>query len=146
MRITHIANITDVVSNNFDNDYDGISYLQIEVADSKSQNLIDFFPLFYWYLEDAYNSNLRLDYEVPDDTVASLQHNFDFAQKKETTNFVKDTHRKFDHIGNQTLKKVTMSKVLVHCQMGRSRSVTLVVMYLLYKQLVDVCSDFEFDH
>ena len=29
MRISHIANITDVVSNNFDNDIDGISYIQI---------------------------------------------------------------------------------------------------------------------
>ena len=29
--------------------------------------------------------------------------------------------------------------------MGRSRSATMVIFYLLYKQLVDVCSDFEFD-
>lgn len=84
MRISHIANITDTVSNGFDNDYYGISYLQIEVTDLDNVRLIDFFPQFYWYLEDAYNSNLRLDYDVPDETVSFKVHNFDFVNKKET--------------------------------------------------------------
>lgn len=38
-----------------------------------------------------------------------------------------------------------MNKVLVHCQMGRSRSATMVAMYLLYKHLVDVCGEEEID-
>jgi atypical dual specificity phosphatase len=32
-------------------------------------------------------------------------------------------------------------KVLVHCQMGRSRSASLVIMYILYKMMVDHPND-----
>ena len=66
MRITHVANITNCVSNEFDNDENNVSYCQIEVEDNANEDLTDYFPQFYWFLEDAYNSNLRLDYEVPD--------------------------------------------------------------------------------
>jgi len=36
------------------------------VTDREHEEIIDYFPDFYWFLEDAYNSNLRLDYDVPD--------------------------------------------------------------------------------
>jgi predicted protein tyrosine phosphatase len=72
-------------------------------------------------------------------------HKYDFKNKKENVSYQKDVHKTFDKIANQTLLKVTMNKVLVHCQMGRSRSATMVIMYLLYKQLVDVCDDFDCD-
>lgn len=55
LRITHIANITNCVQNEFDNDEFGINYLQIEVDDKPGEDLIDYFPEFYWYLEDAYS-------------------------------------------------------------------------------------------
>lgn len=96
-------------------------------------------------MEDAYSSNLRLDYDVPDETVALKVHSYDFKLKHETQSYKKEIDKKFDHIGNETVKRVTMNKVLVHCQMGRSRSATMVIFYLLYKQLVDVCSDYDFD-
>lgn len=89
-------------------------------------------------MEDAFNSNLRLDYEVPD-TVDSLKmHNFNFKDKKSESSYVKEIDRDFDLIANETVKKVTMNKILVHCQMGRSRSATMVIMYIMFKHLVDV--------
>ena len=45
MRITHIANITDVVPNSFDDDDEkDITYLQIEAEDRSHEQLIDYFP------------------------------------------------------------------------------------------------------
>ena len=137
LRITHIANITDCVENAFDNDEHDISYLQIEAEDVKGESIIDYFPQFYWFLEDAYNSNLRLDYDVPDQVVSLKQHTFNFKTKTEKSEYTKEAEEKYDVIANTTLRKVTMNKVLVHCQMGRSRSATMVAMYIYYKQMVD---------
>lgn len=72
MRISHIVNVTDSVLCGFDSDKYGVSYLQIEVTDTKDTCMINYFPQFYWFLEDAYNSNLRLDYDVPDETIALM--------------------------------------------------------------------------
>lgn len=68
MRITHIANITNCVNNEFDTNEHGVSYLHIEVEDKPGECMIEYFPQFYWFLEDAYNSNIRLEYDMPDRT------------------------------------------------------------------------------
>lgn len=141
MRISHIANITDCVANEFDHDEYDVSYCQIEVEDRPGEDLIDYFPQFYWFLEDAFNSNLRLDYELPDKHSLLLQHNFNFKEKKATKSFTKDVYQMYDSIGTNTVRKVTMNKVLVHCQMGRSRSASMVIMYLLYKNNIDIKQD-----
>lgn len=147
MRISHIVNVTDCVVNGFDSDKYGVSYLQIEVPDSKDIIMIDYFPQFYWFLEDAYNSNLRLEYDVPDETIALRQHTYNFKSKTEVSAiYTKEYCEKYDTIANLTVKKVTMNKVLIHCQMGRSRSATMVCFYLLYKQLTDICVDDDITH
>lgn len=70
-----------------------------------------------------------------------MQHKINFKEQKSEISYTKDFGEMFDVIAQKTITKVTMSKVLVHCQMGRSRSATLVIMYLLYKNLVDVKHD-----
>jgi len=115
MRITHVANITDCVQNPFDNDKSGISYCQIEVEDTVGEDLSDYFPQFYWFLEDAFSSNLRLDYDVPDTVEGLKKYNYDFKEKKVTKDFDREIDKEFELIANETVKKVTMNKVLVHC-------------------------------
>ena len=101
MRITHIANITDVVPNSFDDDDEkDITYLQIEAEDRSHEQLIDYFPQFFWFLEDAYNSNLRLDYDVPDQTVTLKKYKFNFKDKTVSSEFIKEIDKKFEHICN----------------------------------------------
>lgn len=147
MRITHIANITDVVPRAFeqedatDSKQQKIQYLQIVVCDKDDVNIIDYFPDFYWFLEDAYNTNLHEHYEqMQDDVTICLQvHKVNFEKKTCNQQYKTQLHEKFDHIANRTVKRISHNKVLVHCQMGRSRSATLVIMYMLYKTLVDHC-------
>jgi len=52
------------------------------VEDTANEDLTDYFPQFYWFLEDAFNSNLRLDYDVPDTVEGVKKHAFDFKEKK----------------------------------------------------------------
>ena len=89
MRISHIVNVTDCCENAFDNDDENINYCTIKVTDTTDEYLINYFPQFYCFLEDAYNSNLRLDYDVPDETVALKVHAYDFKQKHETQSYKK---------------------------------------------------------
>jgi len=102
-------------------------------------NIIDYFPDFYWFLEDAFTTNLHAHYsEMQDDiTIGLKSHDVDFEKKICNTSYKHALHEKFDHIANKTVKRISHNKVLVHCQMGRSRSATLVIMYMLYKTLVD---------
>ena len=44
LRITHVANITNSVANEFDTDEHGINYLHIEIDDRANESIIDFFP------------------------------------------------------------------------------------------------------
>ena len=83
MRITHIANITDVVPRVFEDSDDDVSprlsqhvnYLQIVVCDRDNVSIIDYFPDFYWFLEDAYRTNLHDHWEeMPDDVTIGLKN------------------------------------------------------------------------
>ena len=83
MKITHIANITNCVPRAFEAEnnasvQDGrtssmvstdtnkkkrkplrINYLQVVVCDREDVSLIDYFPDFYWFLENAYSTNMH---------------------------------------------------------------------------------------
>lgn len=53
LKITHIANITDVIPNAFEGPK--FKYLQISINDLPGVQITDNFPQFYWFLEEAYN-------------------------------------------------------------------------------------------
>jgi hypothetical protein len=148
MRITHIANITDVVPRCFEDSDETsprlkhkVNYLQIVVCDRDHVEIIDYFPDFYWFLEEAFTTNLHEHWEeMEDDITTGLKHHtINFEKKTHESKYKTELQEKFDHIANKTVKRISHNKVLVHCQMGRSRSATLVIMYMLYKTLVDRC-------
>ena len=62
MQLTHIVNITDCVPRYFEK-AGTINYLQIVICDRNEVNIIEYFPIFYWFLEDAFNQNLKLKQE-----------------------------------------------------------------------------------
>ena len=104
MRITHIANITNVVPNTFDDDEEkDITYLQIEAEDIVGESIIDYFPEFYWFLEDTYNSNLRLDYELPDHNISLKKYQFNFKNKTVKSEFIKPIEEKYEHMCNNVV-------------------------------------------
>lgn len=72
-----------------------------------------------------------------DVTIGLKHHTINFEKKTHESNYKTPLLEKFDHISNRTVRRISHNKVLVHCQMGRSRSATLVIMYMLYKTLVD---------
>ena len=77
---------------------------------------------------------------MEDDITTGLKHHtINFEKKTHESKYKTELQEKFDHIANKTVKRISHNKVLVHCQMGRSRSATLVIMYMLYKTLVDRC-------
>ena len=72
-------------------------------------------------------------------------NDFDFKEKTNKTSYQKKNHEVFDTINQTTIKSNTKHKVLIHCQMGRSRSATLVIMYILYKHLVENVANLDVD-
>lgn len=142
-----------------------INYLQVVVCDREEVSLIDYFPDFYWFLENTFNANIHSHSQgndqphghihnhhshnhlhLPKEDVKHLEvYKVDIEKKTNEKSLKQPVHEKFDHISQTTIKSESKNRVLVHCQMGRSRSATLVIMYIIYKQLVECC-DMEFNY
>ena len=60
LKITHIANITDVIPNAFEGPK--IKYLKVSISDLPDVQIIDNFPDFFWFLEEAYDFNQNSDF------------------------------------------------------------------------------------
>lgn len=90
-----------------------IEYLQIVMADREEESIIDHFPDFYCFLEDAFNSNFRS--EKPDKIKGMNIHAINFDQKTCDIQWKTPIHEKFNHIANTTVSCLTKNKVLVHC-------------------------------
>jgi hypothetical protein len=104
LKITHIANITDCVPRMFEDvDYmnQKIEYLQIVVADRENESIIDHFPDFYCFLEEAFNSNFRS--EMPDRIKGMTHHHLEFEKKKSEIKWKSPIHEQFNIIANSTV-------------------------------------------
>jgi hypothetical protein len=108
MRLTHIANITDCVPRCFEEEDEmypkdqKVNYLQIVVCDRDNVSIIDYFPNFYWFLEDAYRTNLHEHWEDMEDdvTIGMKNYKVNFETKTCETSYKTKDHEKFDHIAN----------------------------------------------
>ena len=87
-------------------------------------------------MENAFASNKCLALNIKQQCNLQIL-TVNYETHKHQTTWKVPIHEKFYQIDNQTVKTPTKNKVLVHCQMGRSRSAIMVIMYLLYKQVVD---------
>lgn len=153
--ITHILNVTDVIPNYFENNEKlNIKYENIFIEDTEDAPIHNYFRRAFDFIDNALfkNENNSAVNSNEDDTYEAFCPN-DFSFGDTATHVLKldlvnstinlwheDDTKKLaydaDTEVNRLRKIHTQNKVLVHCAMGKSRSATIITMYLMKKFLL----------
>lgn len=156
--ITHILNVTEWIPNKFEDSKEiQIIYQKINIEDKDDVPIQLSFSLAYGFIESAIspkkqqkNRLNRVDFDIlqmfPDvKKVSTIQIpagaktntiNFDLGSKcaNDEPDIQKDATYEIDMLMEKNLlASNNQHRVLVHCAMGRSRSATMVIMYLMKK-------------
>mmetsp|Transcript_19249 Transcript_19249/g.29521 ORF Transcript_19249/g.29521 Transcript_19249/m.29521 type:complete len:220 (-) Transcript_19249:72-731(-) len=148
LRINRVVNVTDTIENVFEKD--NIRYLKIEIDDREGVDIIEEFEKFYKFISrKASDENPRpRDQTVADkDRIVWQERTIDFDFKKKKIvkiGFKDEKQQELDDIENKAKRKNLHRKIFVHCQMGRSRSCSLVTMYIMYKFKMSADDAFNF--
>lgn len=160
--ITHILNVTHNIPNTFEESKNlRITYKRISIEDSADVPIELSFNLAYEFIESAFckkkSGKTRLV-----STQFDLLQNFQDSRKKSmilvsgaamTNDIILDLNSKtVENVENRVKDQIyeidttttynmqnsnNQNRVLVHCAMGRSRSATMVIMYLMRKFEID---------
>lgn len=156
--ITHILNVTNNVENMFEEDkHMKITYERINIEDSEDVPIHHSFSLAYDFIEKAlatkktakqrcYQTNFDMVQYFKDAKKASktlvssaiktndIIVNLSKGSIENVNDYVKDKMYQIDQKSESKLQNShNQNRVLVHCAMGRSRSVTMVIIYLMIK-------------
>ena len=156
--ITHILNVTNDVENKFEEDkYMKMAYEKINIEDSEDVPIHHSFSLAYDFIDKAiaptktakqrcYQTNFDMVQYFKDAKKASktlvssaiktndIIVDLSSGTVENTRDSVRDKIYQIDQQCETKLQNShNQNRVLVHCAMGRSRSATMVIMYLMIK-------------
>ena len=156
--ITHVLNVTDWIPNKFeDSKTININYHCINIEDSADVPIHHSFSLAYDFIDKALKPSkqaktrlYQTDFEVVQNfkdakktskalvSSAAKTNNLTLDLANMTTSNVRDSTRDkmydLDKLCENTIQQSNnQNRVLVHCAMGRSRSATMIIMYLMMK-------------
>ena len=160
--ITHILNVTHNIPNTFEESKNlMITYKRISIEDSADVPIELSFNLAYDFIESAF-SKKKVGKTKLLSTQFDLLQNFQDSRKKSmimvsgaamTNDLILDLNSKSsENVENRVKDRIydidtvttynmqnsnNQNRVLVHCAMGRSRSATMVIMYLMRKFQID---------
>lgn len=141
--ITHILNVTDNVPNYFEDTYLGLKYFNIDIEDVEDAPIEKFFKIAYNFINRALcgEDEKTDEFEESCDIEEHYSDEFDTQTLKldpgvKTIDLWENCEVKrnisFIDLSIETLhKKNPKSRILVHCAMGKSRSATIVTMYIM---------------
>ncbi|CAI2369367.1 unnamed protein product [Moneuplotes crassus] len=141
--ITHILNVSDNVPNYFEENYLGLKYSNIEIDDVEDAPIEDYFEKAY----NIINKVLTGEDEKSEDSDKCCYKEEHYSDEFDTQTLkldltsktidlwenceIKRTISSIDLSIEDAHKKNPNSRILVHCAMGRSRSPTIVIMYIM---------------
>lgn len=150
--ITHILNVSDSVPNYFEENYLGLKYYNIDVEDVENAPIEKYFEYAYKVICEALYGEDEKAAEKDDltDLEECYSDEFDTQTLKLDSSSktidlwenceVKRTISFVDKSIDTVHKKNSKSRILVHCAMGKSRSATIVTMFIMkrFKLPLDV--------
>ena len=133
LKITHVINCTKTEKNFFEancNILGGytkwIKYMRVSVDDKNSESISDYFDKAFNFIENALNCSNK-DIDTKESDKKSCQDDGDDENNdNESKNDEKEDEKNINDENRE-------SKVFVHCQMGVSRSSTIVISYMMRK-------------
>jgi rhodanese-related sulfurtransferase len=150
--ITHILNVSDNIPNHFEEDpHVKINYGNIDVVDVETARIDEHFEYAFNFIEQALNPETQEgpDQDMEGDLPTPSQGRgymgeFDTQTLKldlanlEISEWTKDEQKcsevQCDYaIAQIHARSAKRTKILVHCAMGKSRSATMVTMYIMKK-------------
>jgi dual specificity MAP kinase phosphatase len=125
LHITHIVNVTPEIPNYHEKEGKkgvSISYMRVSVEDHEEAMINHYFLQVFNYMDSAIFSSQDYEKENAGWRVTSFKSNNEEPRNKSE----EEISREFE-----LLTKSNKNRVLVHCAMGVSRSVSIVIMYLM---------------
>ena len=146
--ITHILNVSDWVPNYFEKgNFLGIEYSNISIEDVESAEIDQFFQFAYGHISSCL---VEEDEKIDDwDNTVSESDTKDYKGEFDTQTlkldlkdyticpWKEDEHKRIISSWDMAVSKIHRKnpkyKLLVHCAMGKSRSATIVTMFIMKK-------------